>query len=83
MKQIETRLKVIEDRNKRVENDKAWEVSLTRRLSITLFTYITVLLYLMLIKNEKPFLNASVPSIGFLLSTLLMKNIKKIWQNKK
>ena len=72
----------IEGRNLRVEADKQWEVSWTRRISIAVLTYFTVLVYLKVIENDKPFLNASVPTIGFILSTLLLKRIKNIWQKR-
>ncbi len=80
-KDIESRLAAVEVRNIRVENDKEWEVSWARRFSIVALTYFTVLAYLIIIKNNKPFLNASVPAIGFLLSTLILKRVKNIWQN--
>lgn len=80
---IESRIKTIENRNKRVEEDKAWETSWTRRLTIAGLTYIVVLMYLFLIENENPWINAVVPSVGFLLSTLVIGKVKKIWQAKK
>ncbi|MEK7615775.1 MAG: hypothetical protein AAB420_01035 [Patescibacteria group bacterium] len=40
MEPIEERIKTIEARNTRVETDKAWETSWTRRLSIAIATYI-------------------------------------------
>ena len=39
-KDIESRLSAIEERNKKVERDKAWEVSWTRRVSIMALTYV-------------------------------------------
>ena len=79
---LESRLDAIEGRNLRVEADKQREVSWTRRISIAVLTYFTVLVYLKVIENDKPFLNASVPTIGFILSTLLLKRIKNIWQKR-
>lgn len=35
---LEKRLKTIEERNRRVETEKAWETSVTRRLSIAVLT---------------------------------------------
>ncbi len=40
MQNLESRLSAIESRNARVENDKAWETSLTRKISILLMTYV-------------------------------------------
>lgn len=81
-KTIDERVIAIEQRNKKVELDKAWETSWTRRGSIALLTYIIVLTYLFLIRNEHPFINAAVPAAGFLLSTLLLPQIRAVWQRR-
>ena len=84
MKQdIEARLEAIETRNRRVELDKKWETSWTRRLSIGALTYAVVFVYLTIIGNNNPFINAFVPAIGFVLSTLLLKSIRNLWQKQK
>jgi len=80
MKDLEARVAAIEERNKRVELDKKWETSWTRRISIASLTYIVVTSYLFVIHNDKPFINAIVPAAGFLLSTLALKAIRDIWQ---
>ncbi len=83
MKQdVESRIAAIELRNKKVELDKAWEVSWTRRIVISLLTYIVVASYLLSIGNDKPFVNAIVPVVGFLLSTLLLPWFKSVWQDR-
>jgi len=79
---LEKRIQAIEERNKRVELDKAWETSWTRRISIALLTYTVITGYLIYIGKDQPFVNGIVPAISFLLSTLILKNIKSIWQNK-
>ncbi len=79
MESIEERLAKIEQRNSRVEADKAWETSWTRRCFIALFTYLVISLYMSVIGVEKPWLNAIIPTIGFLLSTLTLSFIKKNW----
>ena len=82
MKDLEKRLEAIEKRNKKVELDKAWETSWTRRLSIAALTYVVIVIYLVFIDNDKPYINALVPVVGFILSTLALSWIKDIWQNK-
>jgi len=67
---LERRIKAIEERNSHVELDKAWEISKTRRFFVALFTYLSISLYFVAIRIERPFINAVVPTIGFLLSTL-------------
>ena len=81
---IEKKITEIEKRNKRVELDKEWETSWTRRISIMLLTYIVVVIYSFIIKKyNNIFLSSLVPVIGFALSTLSLKLVRKIWQNKK
>ena len=83
MKSLENRIKNIEERNKRVEKDKAWEGTFTRRICIIVLTYIVVVIYSYIIKNNTNiFLSSLVPVIGFILSTLSLKAIRKIWERK-
>ncbi len=83
MNVLEQRVKAIEERNNKVEQDKAWETSWTRRISIATLTYIVVVVYLILIKNDKPLINGLVPVAGFLLSTLVMPQIRSFWQRRR
>tara|TARA_Y100000310_G_C20599440_1_gene772245 strand:- start:1137 stop:1388 length:252 start_codon:yes stop_codon:yes gene_type:complete len=69
----------IKARNKRVEADKAWETSYTRRSIITVLTYIVIVIFLYTINAPKPWFNALVPAIGYFLSTLTMPFVKKWW----
>jgi nicotinamide riboside transporter PnuC len=78
----EKRLKAIEARNARVELDKAWETSWTRRLSIAALTYAVIVVYLHIINNNAPFINAAVPVVGFILSTLVMRQVRDFWQSR-
>lgn len=80
MSDIEKRLGAIEKRNLRVEQDKAWETSWTRRISITVITYIIVAMYLLVVGNDRPFINALIPAVGYFLSTLVLKSIRNFWQ---
>ena len=45
MKKVEEEIKEIKERNKRVELDKKWETSLTRKVCIAILTYIVVVIY--------------------------------------
>lgn len=81
--QLEQEIENIKKRNKRVEKDKAWETSLTRRICIMILTYIVVLFYSYMVKNiTSIWLSSLIPVIGFALSTLSLKLIRKIWENK-
>lgn len=76
---LEERVSALEAQNRRVEADKAWETSWTRRLSIAIFTYLTVVAYLHFVIHTDPWLNALVPVLGFLLSTLTVSLVRRLW----
>ncbi|VVB98415.1 Uncharacterised protein [uncultured archaeon] len=79
MASIEERLRKIEERNTKVESDKAWETSYVRRGLIIIFTYLAIALYFSAISVPNAWLNAIVPALAFLLSTLTLPFFKKIW----
>ncbi len=84
MKELESRIEKIEERNKRVEMDKAWEISWTRRICICILTYIVVVTYSYIISRyDNIYLSSLVPVIGFTLSTLSLGIIRKIWQKRR
>jgi len=76
---LEHRISIIEKRNKGVELNKTWETSSTRRGLLILFTYLAIALYLKFVVGINPWINAVVPSVGFLLSTLTLPFFKKLW----
>ena len=67
----------IKERNKRVELDKAWERSWTRRILIAVITYLVILAFLYSIGAPYPSLSALVPMAGFILSTLTIPVFKR------
>ncbi len=73
----------IKERNKKVELDKAWEVSFVRRGFISFVTYITAGVWLVTINDSYPWLKALVPAAGFVLSTLSLPPLKKWWLENK
>ena len=82
MKELEKRISKIEERNERVELDKAWETSWTRKLCIMILTYIVVIIYSYLVQNyDNIFFSSLFPVLGFTLSTLSLKVVRKIWEN--
>lgn len=83
LKELEKEVEEIEERNKRVELDKKWETSATRKICIAILTYIVVIIYSVLInKTNNVFLSSLVPVIGFTLSTLSLSAIRKVWEKK-
>ena len=45
LKELEEKIIKIEERNKRVKLDKAWETTWTRKICIMILTYIVVITY--------------------------------------
>lgn len=72
----------IKSRNARVEADKAWETSYTRRAIIALMTYSIAGVYMTSLGISEPWLNAFVPTGGYVLSTLSLFIVKRLWLNK-
>lgn len=79
MESVEQRMQKIEERNQKVEMDKAWEISWTRRILLVVFTYLAIGIYMRAIDISRPWLNAVVPAVAFMLSTLTMPFFKKLW----
>lgn len=81
IKNLKQEISLIKERNVRVEGDKAWEVSYFRVFSISFITYILASILLYQIGNSDYFLNALVPTLGYILSTQSLPFIKKWWLN--
>jgi len=77
--ELKKELERIKERNARVEADKAWETSLFRKILIAAITYAAVVLLFFFAGLLKPFVNAIVPTVGFVLSTLSIPFFKKFW----
>lgn len=89
MSNLEQQLELVKDeiekikvRNKRVEANKAWELSKTRTAFIAISTYLLILAFMILIGDDHPFLNAFVASVGYLISTASYGILKKYWLRK-
>ena len=80
-KNIKNSIQELYERNKRVETDKAWETSFTRRFIIVVVTYLIMGFFLISINAPNPWLNALVPSSAYILSTLTLPFVKKVWLN--
>lgn len=76
---LEQEIQTIKKRNETVEADKAWETSWSRRVLVAIFTYLAISLYMLAVEIPKPWLNAIVPTVGFLLSTLTLPLFKRGW----
>jgi hypothetical protein len=81
MSDFEHRLSTIEQRNQRVETDKAWEISWTRRGSIAAITYICAFILLNILGHDGAWKHALIPVMGYILSTHSLPAVKEIWLN--
>ena len=80
---LKKEIEKIKERNKKVELDKQWETSLTRRILIVILTYIVVVIYSFSIdKINNIFLSSLVPVFGFVLSTMSLNGFRKIWEKR-
>ncbi|HPN15218.1 MAG TPA: hypothetical protein PLF71_03855 [bacterium] len=78
---LKSEIDKINARNQRVEADKAWETSWSRKLLILALTYIVVVIFFFISNLGNPFINAIVPTLGFFLSTLTVPFFKNWWLN--
>ncbi len=72
-------LRQILERNRRVEADKAWERSFTRRACIAGITYACACLLLRSLSSPLFWLQALLPTAGYVLSTLSLPWVKRWW----
>jgi hypothetical protein len=76
---MEIELQQIQERNKQVDLDKAWETSKTRRGIVAAITYVVAVAFMSRIGISEPFINALVPTGGYILSTLSLPIFKQWW----
>jgi hypothetical protein len=76
---LEQRVTNLETRNRKVEGDKAWEVSWQRRGMVMVLIYLTVVFYLRFVVHIDPWINALVPVIGYSVSTVTITRLKAVW----
>lgn len=76
---IEKEIELIKERNKKVEANKAWEISWTRKIVVTLLTYFVMILVMQVLGMDRPFVGAIIPTLGFVLSTVSADLVKKFW----
>jgi len=83
LQQLQSEIETIKTRNKRVEADKAWETSMSRKVIVAVLTYLVIVLFFYSAGLPNPFINAIVPTLGFILSTLSLPILKEIWLKKR
>jgi len=79
LERLEKEIEEIKSRNKRVELDKAWETSWTRKICICILTYIVVIIYSYVVRNyDNILLSSLVPVIRIYIINIIIKIYKKI-----
>ncbi len=76
---VEQEIVLIKDRNQKVEAEKAWEVSLFRVTTVAVITYFVASVVMYVIRVEKYYLNALIPTVGYILSTQSLPLVKRAW----
>ena len=76
-------IEIIKERNRKVEIDKAWETSWTRRLFVAFVIYVVAIFWLIMTGEKLPWVKAFWPGLGYLLSTLSLPVVKKWWSRRK
>ncbi|MDB5258932.1 MAG: hypothetical protein JWO73_140 [Candidatus Taylorbacteria bacterium] len=79
LKEIEQDIQDIKDRNSKVGAEKAWEVSLFRKVSIAAITYIIASVAMYFIGVSNYLLSALIPTLGYILSTQSLPLLKQWW----
>ena len=79
IQELELEIQKIKERNKRVETEKSWETSLTRKIIISALTYLVISLFFLFAGVSRPFINAIVPALAFVLSTASVPIFKNFW----
>ncbi|MFA6253745.1 MAG: hypothetical protein WC640_00570 [Candidatus Paceibacterota bacterium] len=82
IEKLRLEIEEIKKRNERVEGDKAWETSWARRIIVLILTYIVIVIFFVFARLPEPFLNAVVPALAFVLSTMTVPLFKKWWLNR-
>ena len=76
---FEAEITEIKNRNSKVEVDKKWETSITRRLFVSVITYAVALAWLWIINEPNLWLKAFIPPVGYVISTLSLPILKNWW----
>lgn len=79
LKELEVEIEKIKERNRRVEADKAWELSRTRTAFIAIVTFILIYGFMLLIKADHPFLNSLISVAAYVVSTSTYGILKRWW----
>lgn len=76
---LRAEIEKIKERNVKVETDKSWETSWTRKFVIFILTYAAITIYFYVVGLPNPIITSFVPALAFVISTLSLPFFKKYW----
>ena len=76
---LESEVREIKERNARVENDKRWETSSARIVTIAVIIYTTASLFLFVSSVRDYLIAALIPTVGYVLSVQTLPILKRHW----
>jgi hypothetical protein len=82
IERLEKEIQEIKNRNKKVEADKTWETSITRKVFIAISTYLLIFLFMVMLGIDRPFISSLIPAVAYLISTASLEKIKSKWLQK-
>lgn len=82
IEELRAEVEKINERNHRVEKDKAWELSRTRTGFIAGVTFFLTTVFMLVIGADRPLLNAAIGTILYILSTFSYDLLKQWWLRK-
>lgn len=77
--ELEKEIAALKLRNRKVEADKAWETSFTRKVIVAILTYLVIVVFFKFAGLPKPWINSIVPALAFVLSTATLPFFKRMW----
>ena len=80
--ELRRELAAIKERNVRVEREKAWETSWTRRLAIAAAIWVGAWAWMLTLDVEPAALHALVPSVAYVLSTFSVPFVREWWMRR-
>lgn len=79
IEKLSEEIEKIKERNKKVELDKAWETSWSRKILVSILTYFVIVIFFYFAKLPNPLVNSIVPALAFILSTSTLPLFKRLW----
>jgi len=83
LEKLEMDIQELKARNARVEASKAWETSTARKILIMVLTYLVVVIFFESARIPRPWVNAVVPALAYMLSTLSVPIARRAWLHRR